>query len=260
MAKLTAAEWRAKLIDIALPIAAIIVAIILWQVLVKALDVPRFIVPAPTDIAEAYDRNPGFIWAQTWTTFVETMQGFAIATVLGVLFAMAVAAVPVLERTLYPILLAINAIPKVAIAPILVVWMGFGQAPKIVMVVLLCFFPIVLSTVTGLRSTPQELVELTQSLGAKALTTFRKVRFPWATQQIFVGLKNAILLAVIGAVIGEFVGAQAGLGWLIVQSGASADTPLAFAAMAMLALMSILLYYTLDFLEKRLMPWATEAR
>ena len=128
------------------------------------------------------------------------------------------------------------------------------------MVVLLCFFPIVLSTVSGLRSTPHELVDLARSLSANALQEFVKIRLRWALPQIFVGLKNAITLAVIGSVIAEFVGATAGLGFVIVQSGASADTALAFAAMTLLAIMSIALFYLLVALEKWLLPWAEENR
>ena len=193
-------------------------------------------------------------------TLGETFVGMLVAIAIGVPIAMAIAYFKTLEQMVYPILIAVNSVPKVAIAPILVVWLGFGWTPKIVMVVLLCFFPIVLSTVSGLRSTPHELVDLARSLSANALQEFVKIRLRWALPQIFVGLKNAITLAVIGSVIAEFVGATAGLGFVIVQSGASADTALAFAAMTLLAIMSIALFYLLVALEKWLLPWAEENR
>jgi NitT/TauT family transport system permease protein len=179
---------------------------------------------------------------------------------VGVPMALAIVRSTVLERVIYPLLLAVNAIPKIAIAPILVIWMGFGQAPKVLMVFLVCFFPVVISTASGMKSTPAELVELLRSLNATRGQEFFKLRFQHALPQVFVGLKVAISLAVIGSVIAEFVGASAGLGYVIVQSGASADTSLAFAAMALLGLVSIALFYGLVLLERRLLPWAEENR
>jgi len=243
-----------------LPTTAMLALIGLWWLATWLFKIESFLVPSPPAVVGAFQNNPGYMLAQALVTLVETLEGFLVAAALGIPIAMAIAASKLLEQTVYPILLAINAVPKVAIAPILVVWMGFGQLPKVVMVVLLCIFPVVLSTVSGLRSTPAELVELAQSLNAGPLRTFRKFRFPFALPQVFVGLKTAISLAVIGAVIAEFVGADAGLGYLIVQSGASADTPLAFAAMALLAIMSIGLFYLLVWLERRLLPWAEEYR
>jgi NitT/TauT family transport system permease protein len=137
-----------------------------------------------------------------------------------------------------------------------VIWMGFGAGPKIAMVVLICFFPIVISTATGLKSTPVEFVDLVRSLAASPLQQFIKVRFPAALPFVFVGLKVAISLAVIGAVVGEFVGATKGLGYVIVASGQNANTSLAFAAIVLLSLMSIVLFYALVIAERLLVPWA----
>lgn len=246
--------------NILLPGVGLVGILAVWWFITAAFGIDKFLVPSPKDVVDAFAQNPEYILQQTWVTLLETIEGFLLAIAIGVPIAMAIAGSRLLERTVYPLLLAINAVPKVAIAPILVIWMGFGQAPKIVMVVLLCFFPIVLSTASGLRSTPSELVELAQSLDAGPLKTFVKFRFPFALAQIFVGLKTAISLAVIGAVIAEFVGADAGLGFLIVQSGASANTPLAFASMALLALISIVLFYGLVALEKKALPWAEENR
>jgi NitT/TauT family transport system permease protein len=151
---------------------------------------------------------------------------------------------------------ALNAIPKIAIAPLLVIWMGFGQGPKVAMVVLICFFPIVISTATGLKSTPAEFVDLARSLAASQLQQFVKVRFPASLPYVFVGLKVAITLAVIGSVVGEFVGATEGLGYVIVASGQNANTSLAFAAIVLLSLLSIVLFYALVLAERLLVPWA----
>jgi NitT/TauT family transport system permease protein len=155
------------------------------------------------------------------------------------------------------LLVALNAVPKLALAPILVLWMGFGSGPKVVMVLLICIFPIILSTATGIKATPRELRELIHSLSASEWQAFRTVRFPAALPHVFVGLKVAISLAVVGAVIGEFVGASHGLGYVIVASGQNADTSLAFASITLLAILSIVLFYLLVALERLVIPWAT---
>jgi NitT/TauT family transport system permease protein len=157
----------------------------------------------------------------------------------------------------YPLLVAVNSVPKVAVAPLLVVWLGYGVLPKVLMVFLICFFPIVISTVSGLGSTPPEFIELARSLEAKPGKTFIKIRLPNAMPQVFVGLTVAMTLAVIGAVIAEYQGGTtAGLGFVIVQSSGMGLTEQSFAAITILAVMSIVLFYTLVGLERLLLPWA----
>jgi NitT/TauT family transport system permease protein len=243
-----------------LPVATLVAVILFWAGVTEILDIPAYLVPSPQSVVAKLADHWLFLMQQLAVTLGETLLGVLVAIAIGVPMAMAIAYFKTLEQMIYPILIAVNSMPKVAIAPILVVWLGFGWTPKIVMVVLLSFFPIVLSTVSGLRSTPHELVDLARSMSATTLQEFVKIRFRWALPQIFVGLKNAITLAVIGAVIAEFVGASSGLGFVIVQSGASADTALAFAAMTLLAVMSIALFYLLVALEKWLLPWAEENR
>jgi NitT/TauT family transport system permease protein len=243
-----------------LPVATLIAVILLWAGATAVLDIPAYLVPSPQSVLAKLADHWLYLMQQLAVTLGETLLGVFFAIAIGVPLAMAIAYFKTLEQMIYPILIGVNSMPKVAIAPILVVWLGFGWTPKVVMVVLLSFFPIVLSTVSGLRSTPHELVDLARSLSATALQEFVKIRFRWALPQIFVGLKNGITLAVIGAVIAEFVGASSGLGFVIVQSGASADTALAFAAMTLLAVMSIALFYLLVALEKWLLPWAEENR
>ncbi|MFE4196993.1 ABC transporter permease [Paenarthrobacter sp. NPDC056912] len=251
---------RNRISAILLPFLGMVAVVALWWIAVAGLRIEKFLLPSPADVVDSFLKNPQFLLLQSLVTLWETIQGFILAILIGVPAAMAIASSRLLERTVYPLLLGINAVPKVAIAPLLVVWMGFGQEPKVVMVMLLCFFPIVLSTTAGLRSTPTELIELGLSMRASRLQMFMKFRFPFATEQIFVGLKTAISLAVIGAVIGEFVGANAGLGYVIVQSGASADTSQAFACIVLLALISIGLFYLLVALERLLIPWSESNR
>jgi NitT/TauT family transport system permease protein len=237
----------------ALTFAALLV---LWHLATVVFDWPIWLVPTPGDVGEALWDYRSLLPRQFWITLLETLAGFGLAVAIGLPLAVAIAVSRFLERTIYPVLLALNAVPKIAIAPILILWMGFGYGPKIVVAFLLCVFPIVIATASGLATTPSELVELTRSLCATRRQTFLKVRFPAAMPQVFVGLKVAISLAVIGAVIGEFVGSSEGLGWVIVNSGSNVNTPLAFAAMALLAFMSIALFYALVILERLLVPWA----
>ncbi|WP_166345663.1 ABC transporter permease [Phytoactinopolyspora limicola] len=251
---------RERIRAFGLPILALAMIVALWWLATVLFNIPTYLVPGPDLVVSKMIDLNSYLAEQTFVTTKETVLGFGLAILLGIPVAMSIARFRLLEQMLYPLLLAVNAVPKVAIAPILVVWMGFGLAPKIVMVVLLCFFPIVLATVAGLRSTPSELVELSQSLDAGEIKEFVKVRFPWALPQIFVGLKTAISLAVIGAVIAEFVGSSEGLGYVIVQSGASADTALAFAAITLLAIISIVLFYAIQLVERSLLPWAEENR
>lgn len=247
-----------RVMTVSLPILATAAVLGIWEAVVVAMKVPAFLVPAPSKIWEAYIQFQPYLWQNTFVTLNETLLGFALSIAIAVPIGIIIASSKFIESTVYPMLLTINAVPKVAIAPLLVIWMGFGILPKVVMVFLLCFFPIVISTATGLRSTDAELVELSRSMGASKIRTFITIRMPWATQQIFVGLKVAISLAVIGAVISEFVGASEGLGYVIVQSGANANTALAFASMALLGLISVVLFYILVYLEKILIPWAED--
>ena len=251
-------NWSRSALDWLGPLATFVLLVLAWDVATRVFDWPVWLVPAPADVAAALRDYRELLPHQFWVTLLETLGGFGLAVAVGVPLAVAIASSRLLERTVYPLLLALNAVPKIAIAPILILWMGFGYGPKIVVSFLLCLFPIVIGTATGLRSTPAELVELGRSLCASRLQIFRRIRFPAALPQIFVGLKVAISLAVIGAVIGEFVGASEGLGWVIVNSGANVNTSLAFAAMVLLAVMSIGLFYALVLLERLLVPWARD--
>jgi NitT/TauT family transport system permease protein len=249
-----------RIATIVLPVLGMLAVIALWWLATIAFSIEEFLLPSPGDVLAAFAEYPGYLLEQTWVTLLETVQGFGLSMVVGIPIALLIVSSTILERTIYPPLLALNAVPKIAIAPILVVWMGFGPAPKVLLVFLVCFFPVVISTASGMKSTPAEFVELMRSLDCTRRQEFFTLRFQYALPQIFVGLKTAISLAVLGAVIAEFVGANAGLGFVIVSSGASADTALAFAAMGLLGVLSIALFYGLAYVERRLLPWAEAHR
>lgn len=238
------------------PAATFVVLVLLWDVATRVFDWEPWLVPPPGDVAQALWDYRRLLPEHTWVTVWESVAGFLLAIAVGIPLGSLIAYSRLMELTVYPILLGLNAVPKIAIAPILILWMGFGPGPKILVAFLLCVFPIVIATATGLKQTPAELVELARSLCASEWQTFRRFRFPSALPEIFIGLKVAISLAVIGAVIGEFVGASEGLGWVIVNSGANVNTSLAFAAMAILALVSVVLFYGIALVERLVVPWA----
>lgn len=241
---------------VVLPVLGLLAIIGAWWLATIVFGIEPFLVPSPADVVGEFLEVPGYLLEQLLITLWEAVSGFGLAIVIGVPLALLIVGSTVLERMFYPLLVALNAVPKVAIAPIVVVWFGFGISSKVLMVVLVCIFPIVISTASGMKSTPGELVELFRSLDAARHHEFFKLRLPYALPQVFVGLKVSITLAVIGAVIGEFVGASAGLGFVISQSGGNANTSLAFAAMTLLAIMSVALFYGLSFAERKLLPYA----
>jgi NitT/TauT family transport system permease protein len=241
-----------------LPLVGAATAVALWWLVTVVFDIRPFFLPAPPDVVASFLRNPGYMLRESWVTTYESLLGFGIATVCGLAVAVVLAAVRAIERATMPLFVALNSVPKVALAPLLVVWLGFGPKPKIVMVVLICFFPIVVATMAGLTSTPVELSELGRSLSASWWQMFVKVRMRWALPQVFVGLKVAISLAVVGAIVAEIANPGQGLGSVIVLSGSSADTPLAFASITLLALISVVLFYAIVALERLLLPWARE--
>ena len=239
-----------------LPALGVLITVTLWWLATIVFHLDPFFVPSPSDVVESFLKTPHFLVEETWITLQRVLAGFAVAVAGGLVIAVLLAASMVVERMAMPVLAAVNAVPKVALAPLLLVWMGFGNAPKIVMVVLVSFFPVIVSTMAGLTSTPADLRDLARSLKASWWQTFVKVRLIWALPQVFVGLKVATPLAIIGAVIGEVVNPDHGLGSVIAGSGASNDTPLAFAALVLLALTGVILFYVVAGVERILVPWA----
>ena len=240
------------------PAASLAAMILVWQAALAVIPVPAWLLPSPASIVKAtwawYPQLPG----HTLATLGATLAGYALAIGVAVPVAVLIVSSPLLERTLYPILLVFQSVPKVAVAPILLVWVGYGQLPKILIVFLVCFFPIVIGAATGLNAAPPEMLNLVRSLCATRGQVFLKVRFPSAMPHIFVGLKVAITLAVIGAVIGEFVGSNQGLGYIIVVSMSQVNTSLAFGSMALLAILSIVLFYAVEWIERVLVPWSRQ--
>ena len=238
------------------PLLGIAAIVIVWQVYVSAFGVSRIVLPGPLDILRATLANWPILMRETWPTFLESVLGFALAVAIGIPVAVCVASSRVLNLTLYPILIATQSIPKVAVAPIILVWFGLGLQSKLVIAFLVAFFPIVVDTATGMKATPPGLLELARSLRASPLQIFLKVQFPAALPSIFAGAKVAVTLAVIGAVIGEFVGSLNGLGNLLLTANSQLDSPLAWAALVWLSVLGIVLFAAVVVVERLVMPWS----
>ncbi|MEU4399355.1 ABC transporter permease [Micromonospora orduensis] len=241
-----------------LPVAGIVVALAAWWLIARLELVHPAALPPPGDVLAAFVDKPARMLEHTWDTLLEILFGFALSAAAGVLIGLSLASSRTVERMFTPLLVAVNAVPKITLGPLLVVALGWGQKPILTMVFLLCFFPIVLSTATGLTTTPSDLAELVRSWNASRWQAFRKVRFPAALPQIFVGLKVAMPLAAIGAVIGEFQAGESGLGYVILQYAGVGDTATAWAAIMLVALVSILLYSALLLIERIALPWVRE--
>jgi len=252
-------DYRSLLYNYLLPVFLIIVLLLLWQILCGVFKIPIWLLPSPSRIFTNTMKWASFLPMHTWVTLYETVAGFFLALLIGLPLAILVVYSSILKNTIYPILLVFQSVPKVAIAPLFLIWIGYGEMSKVLIAAIVAFFPIVVNTATGLESVEAEILELTHSLHATKLQVFFKVRFPWALPYIFSGMKVAITLAVIGAVIGEFVGSDKGLGYLILAASGEMNTALIFGVMAILALIGIVTFTAIDLLEKLICPWYMEA-
>lgn len=242
------------------PAAFVAILFGVWWMVTENGWVAPYILPSPGDTWNTMVDNAAFLAGHTWVTTVETVIGFAIAVVIGELVAVMMIYSKSVEKTAYPLILFAQVIPKIAVAPLFVVWLGFGMEPKIVVAVLMAFFPIVVSGMAGLKSVDPEILELTSTMGASSIKTFLKVRLPASLPQLFSGLKIAATLAVTGAVVGEFVGANEGLGYVILQANGNIDTAMLFAALIIMSLMGVLLFALIQIAEWFFIPWHSSRR
>jgi NitT/TauT family transport system permease protein len=227
----------------------------IWEAMCRLFDVPAWLLPSPSKILiEGYEILP-ILPAHLMATLFAVLGGFALSIAVGVPLAIMITYSPVLRRVIYPMILALQSVPKVAIAPILLLWVGYGLKSGIVVAATVAFFPVVISTAAGLESIDRELLELTRSLDSSSLKVFLKVRLPWAMPHIFSGLKVAITLAVIGAIVAEFIGADKGLGYLILTNSGALKTSVVFFVLLILSLLGIALFYAVEAIERTVCPW-----
>ncbi len=252
--------WSERLSAIALPAITIAAVFIVWEGLVRFFRIPEFILPAPTQVVALFAEGRAPILQHMSVTMVEIGLGFAGAILLGIGLAMMITLSKRFEQAVYPLLVSSQAVPKLAVAPLFVIWIGFGIDAKVAIAVLVAFFPIVIDSVTGFRSASMEMIYLARSMGAGRFQVFRYFVLPNALPYIFSGLKVAVTLAVSGAIVGEFVGADKGLGYLILVAMGKMQTDLVFGAIALLALIGIGLFYLVLIAERLALPWHVSAR
>lgn len=232
------------------------VSFVVWEAVVRLFEIPQFLVPAPSAVWTTLRARGGFFVRHAYVTLGETVAGFLVGLVVGIALALLITYSRRIADILLPLVVIGQIIPKVAIAPLLLIWFGYGALSKVLIAFLIGFFPIVVNTAAGLRSVEPEMLELVRSLRATNWQIFRKVRLPQALPHVASGMKISITLAVIGAVVGEFVGGNQGLGYLIIVSNYEVNTPLMFAALFLLSLLGLALYGLIALLERLLIPWS----
>jgi len=235
-------------------VAVHLAVLLLWEALVRLLDVPVFILPAPSQIVATLG-SPRYAWlSNSWVTGAEIVGGYLLAIVLGVASALLFSWSRALAGTVFPLLVTLNMIPKVALGPLVIVWFSYGIGTNILITFSLCYFPILLTTVRGLREVEPDLLDLVRSLRGSRWQMFSYIQLPGALPYIFSGMKVAAILAVAGAVVGEFIASDRGLGYLMIQVQASLDTPAMFMAVTLITLIGILLYLAVLILEHLILP------
>ncbi len=229
----------------------------LWEGAVRFYGLPPFLLPGPLPVAESLWQGlvGGGLWAHLWVTLQEILLGFLGGSVLGVGLGALVAHSPRLERVLYPYLIASQTAPKLAAAPLLIAWFGVGLLPKVIITVLIAFFPLLENTVTGMRRVPEGRLELFRSLGASPWETFLRLRLPHSLPYVFAGLRVAVVLSVVGAVVAEFTGASKGLGATMIVAQSNLDVARMLAVFVLLTAIGTSLYGVIALLERRLVPW-----
>ncbi len=244
-------DWSATLLSSGV-IAGIL---IVWELCVRALGVKAVILPPPSAVLIELLKEPIWYLGHTWYTLLITLGGFVMAVIVGVALAVLIVESKLFEKTVYTIIVGMNSIPKVAVAPLFVIWLGTGAEPKIAIAFLIAVFAIVIDTVLGLRSVPADILDLGRALrGTRAMMLWR-IRFPCALPSMFAGMKVAIGLALVGAIVGEFVSSQRGLGYVILAAQGTFDTARVFAAIFLLATLGIVLFGLLARIERVLLPW-----
>lgn len=248
---------RFKLEYVLIPLLFVIIVGV-WETVCRVFNVPVFLVPPPSLIWQSFIGGlvSGTYVVNALWTLTEAMGGFGIAAAMGLLLGTVIAQSQLVERVLYPYLITIQTTPKVAIAPLFVIWFGFGISSKIIMAATVAFFPILVNVIAGLRSIDKEKVELMRSLNASRWQIFRMAQLPNSLPIIFAGLQVAVVFSILGAIVGEFVGSKVGLGNIILQANTNLDSAGMFGALVCLSIMGIVLHLLMSWLQRKLVFWA----
>ncbi len=242
------------------PISGILAFLAVWEAAVRVFNAPAYLIPAPTRIAEVFAAEFTRLAYHGWVTAFEMLLGFALAVIVAIPLAIGITASQRFDRFVTPQMLFFQVVPKVAIAPLFLVWFGVGTTPKVLVAFLIAFFPIVIDAAVGLRSMSAEMRDLARSMGASKWQVFARFQLPTSLPYLFSGLKVAATLAVAGAVVGEFVGADKGLGYLLLVTNSNGETALMFATIVALTLIGLVFFYVVEFVESILIPWHVSHR
>ena len=249
-------DWQRDALKIAMPWLVIAVLLVVWEFSCVVFDVPEIILPRPSKVFTVFVARFDILLAFGWDTLWTTLVGFLLAIAGGLLLGLAIGGSPFVYSGLYPLLIAFNAVPKVAIVPILMIWVGIGALPAVITAFVISFFPIVVNVATGLATIEPEMRDVLRSLGATRYEILTKVGIPRAMPYLFASLKVAITLAFIGSVIAETVGGNRGIGFLMLSASARNDAPTTFAGLFTIAIMGVLMYAVCALAEKRMTRWA----
>jgi NitT/TauT family transport system permease protein len=236
------------------PVGMMVALLAIWEAASRLFSIPAYLVPAPSAIVLSMDLNSAVLIKESIGTTFEILLGFALSVAVGVPLALAIYLWRPFARAVYPVLVSSQAVPKVAVAPLFLVWFGFGLLPKVLIAFLIAFFPVVINTAMGLAALEREKIYLAQSMGFGPVATFFKIQLPNAMPSIFAGLKISITFAVVGAVVGEFVGGQGGLGYLLLIANGNMDTALLFAGIVALTLLGVVLFALIGLVERLVLP------
>jgi NitT/TauT family transport system permease protein len=251
----TAASAGSGVLKRLMPLAGIVAFLLAWQLFVVLWKMPPYLLPSPVAIAQTFVAEFPELLRHGWVTTYEMLAGYALAVAIAIPLAIAITSSARFNQFVTPTMLFFQIVPKVAIAPLFLVWFGVGATPKILVAFLISFFPIVIDAAVGLRSMSVEMTDLARSMGATRMQVFTRFRLPTSLPYLFSGLKVAATLAIAGTVVGEFVGADKGLGYLLLVTNSNMQTSLMFATIVALTIIGLVFYYLVELLESLLIPW-----
>jgi NitT/TauT family transport system permease protein len=241
------------------PLALFVGVVVVWEAVSRMFRLPEFVLPAPTAIVEVLISNQRALGYAAFVTAREVLWGFLLSAVVGAAVALMIARFAAFGRALYPLVVLFQNVPKVALAPLFILWFGFDLAPKVVLIVVIAFFPVAINMLVGLQTVDANLIALMRSVGASRNEILLRIQVPNSLPYLMAGLKVAVTLAVIGAIVGEFAGAQAGLGYMIQFASTQMQTSLVFAALVEVSVLGMLFYYVIEWVERRYIDWMPAA-
>jgi len=231
--------------------------LVFWEIAVRVLGIKEYLLPPPTRIWIEFTKRMPIVMDGAWVTTQEILGGYLMAVLVSIPFALAVTYSRFMENAVYPVVVFLQIVPKIAIAPLFIIWFGFGYTPKLLIVFLLSFFPIVVSSIAGFKAVDPEIADFARTTGASGWKLFAKIRLPQALPDIFTGMKVGAALSATAAIVAEFVASDSGLGYLLLQYNGNLDTPMVFAVIFLLSFIGLAVYYAVELLERITIPWHT---